>query len=162
MITYISKGNIFDSKMQTLVNPVNCVGVMGKGLALEFKKRYPDMFLEYVGACRDGRLKIGNVTFHDLLNESTGVVECKIICFPTKQHWNDTSRYEIIECGLRLIASLYEGDWQESPYTPRSLAIPALGCGLGGLSWSIVKKLIQKRLGNIDIPIEVYEPKDWE
>lgn len=149
MIT-IKRGDIFDSKMDVLVNPVNCVGIMGKGLALEFKKRYPDMFQKYKLACSNGDLKIANPY----------MVHCEkrnILLFPTKNHWQDNSKIEYIHYGLMYIALMtkYNG-WGE---VYRSYAFPALGCGLGGLHWPEVAGLMVKELVTLPIDeIEIYEP----
>lgn len=147
MITYIQNGNIFDSKMQTLVNPVNCVGVMGKGLALEFKKRYPKVNNSYMKECRAGRFKGFEVFSSD---DGTKL----IACLATKIHWRDKSTYELTKKGL---IKLYD-KIQDGLIT--SLAIPAIGCGLGGLSWNKVKGQIETHLGSVATSIEVYEPKE--
>jgi O-acetyl-ADP-ribose deacetylase (regulator of RNase III) len=133
MIKYM-EGNIFDSSADILVNPVNCRGVMGGGLALEFKHRYPDMYHKYESKCRTGLLKIGQPWLwaniyggHDVL------------CFPTKDHWKDPSKLEYIESGMGRI-------WFYFPPHPLrgSIAFPKLGCGLGGLDWEIVRPLMEK------------------
>jgi O-acetyl-ADP-ribose deacetylase (regulator of RNase III)/uncharacterized protein YwgA len=144
MIRY-TKGDIFESRAQTLVNTVNCVGVMGKGLAKEFKDRFPEMNRQYVAACRKGEVRSGRpFIYRDL----TRVV----LCFPTKDNWKGPSKYEFIEAGLKAVAANYSS-WGIS-----SMAIPPLGCGLGGLDWVAVRKLIEKYLGALPIEIEVFEP----
>lgn len=140
MIHYVS-GNIFDSPTQTLVNPVNTVGVMGKGLALEFKKRYPKMFEEYKKQCRDGWLYVGSFMLwrakdHFVLN------------FPTKKHWKDPSSLIYVEAGLLSFVNEYES------YGVSSIAFPKLGCGNGGLDWKAVKPVMERYLQ--ELPIDVY------
>lgn len=146
MIKFI-KGNIFESKAHTLVNTVNCVGVMGRGLAKEFKIRFPKMAKEYFKACKRGELRSGRpFLYEDLMNN--------VLCFPTKDNWKGPSKYEFIEAGLKTVAENYER------WGLRSIAFPPLGCGLGGLDWQRVKSLIVKYLGKLPIEIEVYEPLD--
>ena len=116
-----------------LVNPVNCVGVMGKGLALGFKQHFPDNFNAYKQACQAGKVRPGQ-----LFNFSEGNVV--IVNFPTKVHWRDPSRYEWIEQGLEALAA-------ELPrLNVAAIAIPKIGTGLGGLSWPKVRDLIVKHL----------------
>jgi O-acetyl-ADP-ribose deacetylase (regulator of RNase III) len=145
MITYI-KGNILDSRAQTLTCPVNCVGVMGKGLALEFKKAFPGLLSDYSIACTMQYLKIGHPWVWK-------VTEAKqVLCFPTKDHWKKPSTYEYITKGLQALRE-HRAEWQIF-----SLALPPLGCGLGGLEWAKVKPMIEESLGDLDLPVEVYEP----
>ena len=143
MIKYTSD-NIFDSKMETIVNPVNCVGVMGKGLALEFKKRYPALFIAYKSACDRHLIKPGRVYISNQPDR-------KIMLFPTKDHWRNPSSYEYIEEGLGYFAEHYKA------LKMTSCAFPRIGCGCGGLEWSKVKALIVKYLSHLDIEIEIYE-----
>lgn len=140
-----TQGNLFDAKAQTLVNTVNCVGVMGKGLAKEFRDRWPEMCRHYQVACRRGELRSGK----PFLYRDLGI---QILCFPTKDNWKGPSKYEFIEAGLQAIREHYR-EWEIT-----SLALPALGCGLGGLEWDKVKALMEKILGDLPIEIEVYEP----
>jgi len=148
MLDY-TNGNIFDSRCQAIVNPVNCVGVMGAGLALQFKQRFPENFAAYAEACRTGALAPGRLHVFD-----TGAEHPRfIINFPTKRHWRDPSRIEDIALGIdALNAAIAEHDI-------RSVAIPPLGAGLGGLPWPDVRRLIADGLtdrGNLQIA--VYEP----
>jgi O-acetyl-ADP-ribose deacetylase (regulator of RNase III)/uncharacterized protein YwgA len=138
-------GNIFDSKAQTLVNTVNCVGVMGKGLAKEFKDRFPIMFKQYQQACRRKKIRSGAPFLYRELHRN-------ILCVPTKDNWKEPSKYEFIEAGLKAIRENYE------KWDIKSLAVPPLGCGLGGLDWNKVKKIIIQFLDDLPIDIEVYEP----
>ena len=124
--------SIFDENVEAIVNPVNCVGVAGKGLALEFKKRYPKNFEEYRNACFKGEVNVG-----EMFITKTGTKTPKfIINFPTKKHWKFQSEFVWIKEGL---IDLFDKciDLQIN-----SLAIPAIGCGLGGLNWDIVNKEI--------------------
>lgn len=144
MIRYQS-GSLLDSPAQTLVNTVNCVGVMGKGIALEFKQRYPAMFNEYVRMCERHQVNPGVPYCYNGAGR-------QIINFPTKNHWKAKSRIEDIERGLIILRSHYR-DWNIE-----SLAVPPLGCGNGGLNWSDVKPLIEHYLGDLPIDVFVYAP----
>src|SRR3989338_8817293 len=144
MIKFI-QGDIFESKSQTLVATVNCVGVMGKGLAKEFKERFPEMFKEYARVCKRGELQQGKLFVYDEL-------EKKVVCFPTKDNWKGPSKYEFIEAGLKTLHENYKA-WGIT-----SIAIPPLGSGLGGLDWKKVKELIIRYLQDLPVDIEIYEP----
>lgn len=145
MIEFL-KGNLFKSTADALVNPVNCEGVMGKGLALEFKRRWPEMYRTYQDICGRGEFQPGSVA---LFNGTAP----KIILFATKGAWRNPSQYEYIETGLeRLKAGL-------KIWGLDSIAMPALGCGLGGLEWPRVKELIEAHLKDVPVRIEVYEPE---
>ena len=143
------KGDIFKEEVEAIVNPVNCVGVMGRGLALEFKKRFPENFKMYKESCL-----IGDVIPGRMLVTFGGCVKPYrfIINFPTKRHWKDLSCLEDISLGLdRLRLGLINNE-------VKSIAIPALGCGLGSLKWWVVKELISSKLNNLDVNIVVFEP----
>lgn len=145
MVTFV-RGDIFSSPAQVLTNTVNCVGLMGKGVALEFKMRYPKMFNDYKIKCDQGDVKAGQ----PYLWEDDSV---QVLNFPTKRHWKDGSLLQDIEDGLKYLTENYE------QMGLQSLAMPALGCGLGGLEWSEVQPLIVKHLGAIpDLDVYVYEP----
>lgn len=139
------RGNLFDSRTQTLVNTVNCVGIMGKGVALAFKKKYPDMYDDYRRQCELGAIRPGVLTLYT--NTKPWILN-----FPTKRHWRARSRLDDIEAGLKEFVRRYK----ELGIT--SVAMPALGCGHGRLNWMDVRSLIEKYLGNLDIDIKVYEP----
>lgn len=139
-------GNILESKAQTLVNTVNCVGVMGKGIALEFKKRFPDMFDDYTAQYKRDELRPGVPYLYKTLFPP------QIINFPTKNHWRAASRIEDIERGVRIIAEKCR-EWDVS-----SLAVPPLGCGNGQLLWTSVGPLIFRYLKNLQISVELYAP----
>ncbi len=144
-----TRGNIFDSRCQALVNPVNCVGVMGKGLALQFKRRFPSAFMSYPDACRRRELAPGHMhIFHTSADSPRFIVN-----FPTKRHWRDPSRLDDIANGLSAL------DIAIAPHRIGSIAILPLGCGLGGLAWRDVRELIASRLsGSRDVRILIYTP----
>ena len=139
-------GNLFDSETQTLVNAVNCAGVMGKGIALAFKRRYPAMFADYAARCKDGRVRMGEPYLY------RGSAPPYILNFPTKNHWRSAARLEDIVAGLAYLEEHYRA-WGIT-----SLAIPALGCGAGQLAWDVVGPVLQEALGRLDIPVELYAP----
>jgi O-acetyl-ADP-ribose deacetylase (regulator of RNase III)/uncharacterized protein YwgA len=139
-------GDIFKSQSQTIINTVNCVGIMGKGIAAEFKKRYPEMFEDYAARCRRGEVKPGIPYLYSTLFPP------QIINFPTKSHWRAASRIGDIEKGLKLLVGKYR-EWGVE-----SIAVPPLGCGNGQLLWETVGPLIYKYLNKLDIPIKLYAP----
>lgn len=145
------KGNLLEAKADALINTVNTVGVMGKGIALQFKERFPANFKAYQDACKAGTLTVGKLLF---VKENSLAGEQWIINFPTKQHWKEASKIEYIEQGLQELV-------RELPNYPiTSLALPALGCGLGGLNWAEVRPLIVHYLGNLtEVEVMVYAPE---
>lgn len=146
MITYAT-GDIFEASVQAMVNPVNTVGVMGKGLALAFKQKYPDNFKQYQIACKNNKVKVGQlfVTEHQFGQF--------IINFPTKQHWRGKSQLSWISEGLRQLKAFIIANHI------KSIAIPALGSGLGGLDWALVKAQIDDVLQELtEVQILVFEP----
>jgi O-acetyl-ADP-ribose deacetylase (regulator of RNase III) len=146
------EGNLLDAKTEALVNTVNTVGVMGKGIALQFKTEFPYNFEVYKAACKNKELEPGKLL---VVKESTKEGDKIIINFPTKTDWFRKSKYEYIEQGLKELAKVIQKD------RIKSIAIPPLGCGNGGLKWDKVKPLIEKHLGGIDdIDIIVYEPNE--
>lgn len=139
------RGNIFNSSMQTIVNTVNTVGFMGAGIALEYKRRFPEMYEEYNNLCTSGQLKIGKLYLWK--KEIPWVLN-----FPTKIHYSNPSKLEFIEKGLNKFKETY----REKGIT--SIAFPQLGTQLGGLSWeNDVQPLMYDYLHNIDIEVEIYE-----
>jgi len=141
MITYV-RTNIFESNAQVLVNTVNTVGVMGKGLAKEFKRLYPDMFKTYQKFCEEGLLRVGKLQVYKTPNKW-------VLNFPTKANWRHPSKLEYIEQGLEKFVANYER------LGIKSVAFPMLGCGNGGLSWEEeVKPMMEKYLK--DLPIEIF------
>lgn len=149
MITFVQNKNIFDFEVDAIVNTINCVGVMGKGIALQFKHKYPANFKEYKYQCDKGDIQLGKVfVFHnDLIKKPKYIIN-----FPTKKHWREKSQYQFIDLGLK---SLNE---EIKKRNITSIVIPPLGCGNGGLEWSRVKNLIINILSDSDIDIVVTEP----
>jgi O-acetyl-ADP-ribose deacetylase (regulator of RNase III) len=140
------KGNIFTTSAQTLVNTVNCVGIMGAGIALEFKYRYPAMYEKYVSYCRQNLIEIGKLWIYDVPHSYN-----KILNFPTKKHWKYPSKYEYLEKGLKRFVDTYRDK------NISSIAFPLLGAQNGGLDPEEVKKMMYHFLKHCDIPIEIYE-----
>lgn len=149
MITYLV-GDILESSAQALINTVNTVGVMGKGIALQFKKAFPSNYKAYSDACKRNEVKIGKLFVYKDANLSSG--EKIIINFPTKTHWRKPSEYSYIEEGLDDLIQVIE------KYEIKSVAIPPLGSGNGGLKWEKVKRIIGEKLKELNIEIFVYEP----
>lgn len=146
MLVY-TEADIFYSHCEILVNPVNCLGVCGAGLARHFAANFPDPTRQYKKWCRDGEFKVGMPR-----------LAYPILFFPTKQHFKDPSRLEWIDAGLaRTRQLLYEAAATKSW---DGIAIPALGCGLGGLKWADVKPLLVKHLGDLKMKVEVYHRAD--
>lgn len=143
-------GNLFDSPADALINPVNCVGVMGKGLALAFKRAFPPMFDAYLAATQAGELTPGRM--HVWPNPSAP--PRYVINFPTKRHWRSKSRLEDIDAGLLDLARVTKD------LNLNSLAVPALGAGLGGLPWNTVRERITDTLGSLEgVEVFLYAPK---
>lgn len=125
------------NKVEMIVNPVNCVGVMGAGLALEFKLRYPNMFAEYEKQCAQHLIEVGSVSSY--IGESI-----KILNFPTKDDWRKPAKMEWIVAGLQNFRDIHK------QLNIRSIAFPKLGAGLGGLKWEDVKVVMEKHLQDLD------------
>lgn len=149
MIETIKKGDILKADAEALVNTVNCVGVMGRGIALQFKKKFPENFAAYRKACDAKELKLGQVLIFD-----TGQMfnPRYIVNFPTKDHWRSKSEVDAIVAGLVDLVR------EVKARKIKSIAIPPLGCGLGGLDWSEVRPLIDSAFENLDIRVMVFEP----
>lgn len=145
MLKLIQNGDIFTSSCDFLINPVNVVGVMGKGLALEFKKRFPRNFQVYQKCCKDSSFVVGKLL---VVPEN----EKAIINFPTKKHWKDNSELNYIVLGLEKLKIAVQR------YNIKSIAFPKVGCGLGNLDWNDVFPLIEAFSNSIDqnILVEVY------
>jgi O-acetyl-ADP-ribose deacetylase (regulator of RNase III) len=145
-----TQGNLLDSSAEALVNTVNTVGVMGKGIALMFKEAFPDNFNVYEAACKKGEVKIGRM----LVTERRELLGPKwIINFPTKKHWRNPSRLEWIEEGLQDLKKVILTN------NIRSIALPPLGSGNGGLNWANVRAKIESSLMELqDVDIIVYQP----
>ena len=149
MITY-KKGDLLADKAFALVNTVNMGGVMGKGIALAFKREFLFNYRCYVDACQGGLVSIGKMLCIDDTSLFYGTK--LIINFPTKIRWWLPSEYDYIEAGLPALIKCI------ADHQIESIAIPALGCGNGGLDWKIVKILIEKYLSGINANINIYEP----
>lgn len=142
----LMSGNILESRAQTLVNTVNCVGVMGKGIALAFKRRYPEMFDDYVARCQHKEVRLGRPYLYKSDDHW-------IVNFPTKKHWRAVSRVQDIVDGLEYLQKHYK-EWGIT-----SLAAPPLGCGNGQLEWKVVGPTLARHLAQFDIPVELYVPQ---
>ena len=151
MISYV-QGNLLEARTDALVNTVNTVGVMGKGIALMFKERFDLNYKLYVAACKAKQVEVGRMFVTE-----TGELEGPrwIINFPTKEHWRQPSRMEWVESGLRDLKCFLR------EHQVRSVAVPPLGSGNGGLKWSAVRELIQEALGDLEgVDVIVFEPTD--
>ncbi|MEO7818974.1 MAG: macro domain-containing protein, partial [Actinomycetota bacterium] len=139
-------GDLFESDAQTLVNTVNTVGVMGKGIALQFRKRFSDMHADYVTRCELGEVKLGEPYLYRTL------IPPWILNFPTKEHWRSISNLSSIVAGLEYLERMH-AEWGIT-----SLAVPPLGCGEGGLEWKVVGKTLYRHLMRLPIPVQLYAP----
>ena len=148
----IKQGNLFVAGTEALVNPVNCAGVMGKGLALQFKRAFPDNFRQYKAACKNAQVQPGKML---TVKTENSLLPHYIINFPTKRHWRNQSRLDDIQAGIvALVAEIQHLEIE-------SIAIPALGCGHGGLAWSAVKPLIVKAFEEMPaVRVVLFEPGD--
>lgn len=143
-------GNLLEADVEAVVNTVNTVGVMGKGIALMFKERYPEIFKEYSVACKRGEIQVGSM-FVTETGELSG--PRWVIHFPTKKHWRAPTQLEWVEDGLRDLRDVIVRN------EIRSIALPPLGCGNGGLEWSVVRSIVESALADLDtVDIVVYEP----
>ena len=149
MIKY-TQGDLLASNAEAIVNTVNCVGVMGRGIALQFKKQFPDNYKFYEAACKKDEVAPGKMFVYEM----NGSINPRfIINFPTKRHWRGTSRIEDIESGLRDLVRVIQSK------KISSIAIPPLGCGLGGLDWKVVKVYIESALAQLhDVEVMTFEP----
>jgi O-acetyl-ADP-ribose deacetylase (regulator of RNase III) len=139
------RGDMFDHPADARVNTINCVAVMGKGVALAFKKRYPKMFAAYKEACRDGEIKPGGVWTYVIDNLT-------VFNLATKDDWRDPSRYEWIESGMKALG-------REIVRTEvRIVTLPAPGCGNGGLDWQRVLPIVMEHLCPLKAMVRVFEP----
>ena len=149
MIEY-KAGDIFGEDAEALVNAVNCVGVMGRGVALQFKRAFPENFSAYVERCKGGEMRPGQVFVFETGNPDNPRY---IVNFPTKRHWREVSRLEDIESGLEsLVAEI-------KTRRIRSIALPALGSGLGGLDWGQVRSKLSAALENLEgVRVAILQP----
>ncbi len=142
MIKFTS-GDMFETNADIRINTVNCVGVMGAGVALAFKNKYPEMFKDYQKDCKKDKVQPGKMHIWKNLTGDW------IINFPTKTHWRKSSRYEDIETGLVALRKYLIDKG------PVSVTLPALGCGHGGLDWNRVKGMIEEYLGDLDAKMQI-------
>jgi O-acetyl-ADP-ribose deacetylase (regulator of RNase III)/uncharacterized protein YwgA len=147
----ITRGDLLkQNDVDAIVNTVNCVGVMGKGIALQFKKKWPDNYSEYVRVCKAGDLRPGKVHVYPLEKSNLPLF---IINFPTKDHWKEKSKVEYIKDGLNDLIH------QIKKLNISSIAIPPLGCGNGGLNWGLVKSLIEEAFtSHPEVKVKLFEP----
>ncbi len=151
-MVFFQKGDMLHAKAEALVNTVNTVGVMGKGIALQFKEAFLHNNKIYIEACKNKELQPGKLLA--VWDNNLLLGRKLIINFPTKTHWRQPSKYEYIEKGLFALKDLIEKE------KIRSIALPPLGCGNGGLDWNLVKPLIVQYLQNLPIDVYVYEPNE--
>ena len=150
MLKIIKSGDLLKEKVDALVNTVNCVGIMGKGIALQFKMAYPENFKAYKKACDHGEVIIGKM----FITETQGLFQPKyVINFPTKKHWREKSNIDYIEQGLDDLVKQIER------LNIKSIALPPLGCGYGGLNWETVKRSITSKLEHLEnVEIKLFAP----
>lgn len=139
-------GDLFTSKAQTLVNTVNCVGIMGKGIALQFKRHFPEMFRDYEERCKRKEVRLGRPYLYATM------LPPHVLNFPTKDHWRSVTNLKDLELGLEWLLTHYK-EWGIT-----SLAVPPLGCGEGQLEWRVVGSTLYRYLSRMDIPVELYAP----
>ena len=145
-------GDLLADDSEALVNAVNCVGVMGAGVALAFRRRFPENTRAYAAACRRNAVEPGRMF---VFETGTPTPPRYLVNFPTKRHWKDASRMEDIVAGM---SSLRE---EVRARAIRSVALPALGCGLGGLPWPEVRAVIEDRLRGLEgVRVTVYRPRE--
>ncbi|MBO0601186.1 macro domain-containing protein [Sporosarcina sp. E16_3] len=145
----LSTGNLLEDQAEAYVNTVNTVGVMGKGIALQFKQAFPDVFKQYAKACKQGLVEVGSMH----VVQVDGLTNPKyIINFPTKKHWRDPSEMSYIESGLEDLVNVIK------KMGIQSIAIPPLGCGNGGLDWADVKPKIEQAFKNESVNVHLYGP----
>jgi uncharacterized protein YwgA/O-acetyl-ADP-ribose deacetylase (regulator of RNase III) len=146
MVEVITDHDILESKAQTLVNTVNCVGIMGKGIALRFRKKFPDMYKDYLSRCQRGLVKLGQPYLYRRPEKPW------IINFPTKDHWRSMASINAIVKGMQYLLQHYK-EWGIT-----SIAVPPLGCGEGQLEWRVVGPTLYRHLNLMDIPVKLYAP----
>lgn len=146
----ITRGNLLEAKTEALVNTVNCIGHMGKGIALQFKKAFPDNYKSYARACRGEKVRPGKM----FVFETGSMWNPKyIINFPTKRHWRGKSRLEDIEAGLQALV----GEIKIRGIS--SVAVPPLGCGLGGLNWKVIRPIMEDAFASLaGVQVLLFEP----
>jgi O-acetyl-ADP-ribose deacetylase (regulator of RNase III) len=151
MAVEIVRGDLLVQETDAIVNTVNCVGVMGKGIALQFKQKWPENFKAYEDACKRGLIEPGRMFIYD----AGGLVKPHfIINFPTKRHWRERSRLEYIDAGLKALVE------DVRRLRIKSISVPPLGCGNGGLEWNAVRKRILAAFSATpDVRVLLFEPK---
>ncbi len=142
----VTTGDLLESHAQTLVNTVNCVGVMGKGIALAFKQNFPDMYADYEHRCQSKQVHLGEPYLYKRVTAPW------ILNFPTKDHWRSVSKLDDIAKGLDFLTKNY------SRWGIESIAVPPLGCGNGQLEWTVVGPTIYRGLSKLEIPVMLYAP----
>lgn len=148
----LERGDILKAKADALVNTVNTVGVMGRGIALQFSKAFPEVFRAYEAACKRGEVRVGEVLSHDLNRFEQPHY---VINVPTKKHWRGKSQMEYIDAGLKALVE------EVKRLGLKSVAVPPLGCGLGGLDWNDVRPRIERAFEALpDVQILLFEPKE--
>lgn len=146
----LTRGDILRADVEALVNTVNCVGVMGRGIALQFRKAFPENFSAYRAACERGEVQPGRMMVYDLGRLTNPRL---VINFPTKRHWKGKSRMEDVESGLDALVQ------EVRSRGIRSIAVPPLGCGLGGLDWREVRPRIEAAFQDLPaVKVLLYEP----
>lgn len=148
MITFTT-GDIFEAQTEAIVNTVNLMGVMGKGIALQFKERFKNNYKIYRSACEEHTIDIGKLLTVKAQWQGRDIF---IINFPTKKHWRNPSEYSFVEAGLDDLVRVIE------QYGIKSIAIPPLGAGNGKLDWKEVRRIISLKLSDVDCDIQIYEP----
>jgi O-acetyl-ADP-ribose deacetylase (regulator of RNase III) len=149
MSIHIIQGDILEAETDAIVNTVNCKGIMGKGLALEVKKKYPENFKKYQDVCESGSLRPGDIFVFEI---GKLFPPHYVFNFATKDHWKGKSKIEYIRIGLNnLIIDIEKLNLQ-------SIAVPPLGCGYGGLDWEIVKPIILSAFNEISVELYLFEP----
>lgn len=149
-------GSIFESGCEAIVIPVNCVATAGKGLALAMKRRCPPWFTDYKAQCAAGRVVVGHV------RSAVRPIVPIVFNFPTKDHWRDPSEIVWIRDGLADLAQRLKQSGRSADSTIESIAIPALGCGEGGLAWDEVRPLIEATFRDSPVRVVVYGPQGGE
>lgn len=145
-------GDLLAEDAEAYVNAVNCVGVMGGGIALQFKNAYPDNFNAYENACKLGEVRPGRMFVFETGNSTSPRY---IVNFPTKNHWRDPSRMEDIDAGLNDLKEVVRNKGI------KSIAMPALGCGFGGLDWDDVRPRIEEAFSDFkDLNVIIFQPKE--
>lgn len=146
-----AEGDLLRADVEALVNTVNTVGVMGKGIALQFKQAFPDNYSAYEAACKRGEVQLGKMfVFHRNTFSNPRV----IVNFPTKKHWREKSKLKEIESGLRALIQFVKSE------KIRSIAVPPLGCGYGGLDWNDVRPLIEQAFAEVpEVAVQLFYPE---